>query len=372
MADPRDQDPNATPTPREEQVARNVGADPTDPHESPANPDNRISVSRRAADAENAQQIIENAPETLTGVKPGARPTSRMSQRRRVGKNVVEVQSTGHSWDGIEEYDNPLPRWWLWTFYATIVWSVGYVLAYPAIPLIHGSTQGFIGTTPRDEVAVDIKRFADANAPIQQKLASVELGTIKDDPELVNYTANAGRAVFNTWCVQCHQAGGAGASGYPALVDDDWLWGGTIDDIHTTILHGIRSPDDPDSRYSEMPRFGADGILDAAQIDQVTNYVLALAKLPHDTAKAEAGATVYADNCVACHMEDGTGDRAQGAPNLTDAVWLYTDNGQPTEARIRQIIHDGPFGVMPAWSQRLSEADIRAVASYVHSLGGGE
>ena len=121
-----------------------------------------------------------------------------------------------------------------------------------------------------------------------------------------------------------------------------------------------------------MPRFGADGILDAAQIDQVTNYVLALAKLPHDTAKAEAGATVYADNCVACHMEDGTGDRAQGAPNLTDAVWLYTDNGQPTEARIRQIIHDGPFGVMPAWSQRLSEADIRAVASYVHSLGGGE
>lgn len=372
MADPRDQDPNATPTPREEQVARNVGADPTDPHESPANPDNRISVSRRAADAENAQQIIENAPETLTGVKPGARPTSRMSQRRRVGKNVVEVQSTGHSWDGIEEYDNPLPRWWLWTFYATIVWSVGYVLAYPAIPLIHGSTQGFIGTTPRDEVAVDIKRFADANAPIQQKLASVELGTIKDDPELVNYTANAGRAVFNTWCVQCHQAGGAGASGYPALVDDDWLWGGTIDDIHTTILHGIRSPDDPDSRYSEMPRFGADGILDAAQIDQVTNYVLALAKLPHDTAKAEGGATVYADNCVACHMEDGTGDRAQGAPNLTDAVWLYTDNGQPTEARIRQIIHDGPFGVMPAWSQRLSEADIRAVASYVHSLGGGE
>ena len=372
MADPRDQDPNATPTPREEQVARNVGADPTDPHESPANPDNRISVSRRAADAENAQQIIENAPETLTGVKPGARPTSRMSQRRRVGKNVVEVQSTGHSWDGIEEYDNPLPRWWLWTFYATIVWSVGYVLAYPAIPLIHGSTQGFIGTTPRDEVAVDIKRFADANAPIQQKLASVELGTIKDDPELVNYTANAGRAVFNTWCVQCHQAGGAGASGYPALVDDDWLWGGTIDDIHTTILHGIRSPDDPDSRYSEMPRFGADGILDAAQIDQVTNHVLALAKLPHDTAKAEAGATVYADNCVACHMEDGTGDRAQGAPNLTDAVWLYSEQGRPTEARIRQIIHDGPFGVMPAWSQRLSEADIRAVASYVHSLGGGE
>ena len=294
------------------------------------------------------------------------------AQRRRVGKNVVEVQSTGHSWDGIEEYDNPLPRWWLWTFYATIIWAVGYVLAYPAIPLINGSTQGFIGTTPRDEVAVDIQRFADANAPIQQKLASVDLAEIRNDPELVNYTNNAGRAVFSTWCVQCHQAGGAGANGYPSLVDDDWLWGGTIDDIHTTILHGIRSPDDPDTRYSEMPRFGVDGLLDATQIDDVTNYVMSMSGLPHDAAKATAGQPVFAENCVACHGEDGTGDRAQGAPNLTNAVWLYNKGGAPDEATIRRIIHDGPFGVMPAWSKRLSEADIRAVAAYVHGLGGGE
>ena len=186
------------------------------------------------------------------------------------------------------------------------------MLAYPAIPLINGSTQGFIGTTPRDEVAVDIQRFADANAPIQQKLASVDLAEIRNDPELVNYTNNAGRAVFSTWCVQCHQAGGAGANGYPSLVDDDWLWGGTIDDIHTTILHGIRSPDDPDTRYSEMPRFGVDGLLDATQIDDVTNYVMSMSGLPHDAAKATAGQPVFAENCVACHGEDGTGDRAQG------------------------------------------------------------
>ena len=370
MADPRDENP--TPTPREAEVARNVGADPTDPHESPANPENRISVERRAADAENAEQILRNTPEQIIGAKPGARPQSRMSQRRRVGKQVVEVQSTGHSWDGIEEYDNPLPRWWLWTFYATIVWAIGYVLAYPAIPLITGSTQGFIGTTPRDEVAADIRRFDEANAAVETRLASADLTTVKDDPELLNYANNAGGAVFRTYCAQCHGAGAAGNPGYPNLLDNDWLWGGSIEDIHLTLLHGIRSPDDPDTRYSEMPRFGADGLLDNTQIDQVTHYVMSMAQMTHDPAKAEAGQPLFVDNCSACHMEDGTGDRAQGAPNLTDAVWLYNKDGQGDEATIRRIVHDGPFGVMPAWSKRLSEADIRAVATYVHGLGGGE
>ena len=366
MADPKDENP--TPTDRDREVAENLGVDPADPHESPANPDNRISVERRAADAEHAGQIIRNAPETLVGRKPHARTT----QRRRVGKNVVEVQSTGHSWDGIEEYDNPLPRWWLWTFYATIVWAVVYAMAYPAIPLIHGTTQGFLGTTPRDEVAADITRFNEANAPIEQAMVAADLDAIKDNPELVNFANNAGAAVFRTYCAQCHGAGAAGQSGYPNLIDDDWLWGGTMEDLHTTILHGIRSPTDPDTRYSEMPRFGVDGILDAQQIDDVTNYVMSLAQLDHDAAKAQAGAQVYTDNCVACHLEDGTGDRAQGAPNLTDAVWLYNVNGQPDEATIRRIIHDGPFGVMPAWSGRLSEAQIRAVTAFVHGQGGGE
>lgn len=372
MADPTDD----TPTPRERQVADNMGADIGDPHESPANPENRISVGRRAADAENAEQILRNAPEEITGPKhAGSRPQQprgRAGQRRGGSRIVTDARSTGHNWDGIEEYDNPLPRWWLWTFYATIVWALGYVIAYPAIPLIRDTTHGLLGGTPRDEVTAEIARFDAANGPIRDRLVAADLGAIKNDQELVSYTQNAGRAIFNTWCVQCHQAGGAGAAGYPTLVDDDWLWGGTIEDIHTTLQHGIRSPDDPDTRYSEMPKFGTDGILDDAQIDQVVNYVLSLGGTPHDQAKADAGRTIFADNCVACHGENGTGDRAQGAPNLTDAVWLYTRDGGPDAATIRRIVHDGPFGVMPAWAGRLSEADIRSVAAYVHGLGGGE
>lgn len=374
MADPTDEMP--TPTPRERQVAQNMGVDPADPHESPANPENRVEVGRRAADTENAEQILRNAPHEITGPKRDAggagRGRARTGQRRGGSRIVTEARSTGHNWDGIEEYDNPLPRWWLWTFYATIVWALGYVLAYPAIPLIRDSTHGFLGWTPRDQVAADIRRFDDANGPIRDKLVSVDLGSIRNDPQLASYTENAGRAIFNTWCVQCHQAGGAGASGYPTLADDDWLWGGTIEDIHTTLEHGIRSPVDPETRFSEMPKFGTDGLLDDGQIDQVVNYVLSLGRLPHDAAKAQAGQAIFADNCTACHGQDGTGDRAQGAPNLTDAVWLYTRDGAPDPATIRRIVHDGPYGVMPAWSGRLSEADIRSVAAYVHGLGGGE
>jgi|GEM_PF-44455 len=370
MADPKDENP--PPTPREREVAENIGADINDPHESPANPDNRISVDRRKADQENAEQIVANMPEVLTGVKPRSEREPRRKVTRRVGKKVVEVQSTGHSWDGIEEYDNPLPRWWLWTFYATIVWALGYVIAYPAVPLVNDFTKGLLGTTQRDDVEAELRRFDEANAPIETRLAAVDLTEISNDPELLNFATNAGGSIFRTYCAQCHGAGAAGNPGYPNLLDNDWLWGGTIEDIHLTLQHGIRSPDDPDTRYSEMPKFGVDGILDDRQIHQVTQHVLAIGNLPHDQAAAAEGAVVFEENCAACHMEDGTGDRSQGAPNLTDAVWLYNVNGQADEATIRRIIHDGPFGVMPAWSDRLSESDIRAVATYVHGLGGGE
>ena len=337
---------------------------PTDPHTDPANPDNRISLERQAADSEHAAKIAGEVPERG---QPDAPVAPRMRKPARGGL-VKEVGSTGHEWDGITEYDNPMPRWWLWTFYATIVWAIGYVIAYPAIPLVDRATKGLLGTDYRQEVAAEIDRFDQANAPIQTRLAEVDLNAIPNDPDLVNYATNAGGAIYRTWCAQCHGSGAAGARGYPNLLDNDWLWGGTLEDIHLTLTNGIRDPQDPDTRYSQMPAFGSDGILDRTQIAQVVNHVLALSEQPHDAALAAEGAQVYADNCAACHMEDGSGDRSQGAPNLADAITLYGDD----PATLTRIVSEGPYGVMPAWNSRLSEAEIRAVATYVHGLGGGE
>lgn len=279
-----------------------------------------------------------------------------------------EVPTTGHSWDGIEEYDNPMPRWWLWTFYATIVFGIGYTIAYPAWPLLNGATPGLLSHSTRADVAAEITRFDAANAPIEAKLVATDLTAIAADPELANYTQNAGASIFHTWCAQCHGSGAAGAVGYPNLLDNDWLWGGAIEDIHTTITHGIRNTTDADARYSEMPRFGADELLTKDQIHAVVQHVLAISGQEYDRALEAEGATIFAENCVSCHAEDGTGDRAQGAPNLTDAIWLYGGD----EATLTETVTNARFGVMPNWNARLSEAEIRAVASYVHSLGGGE
>jgi len=280
----------------------------------------------------------------------------------------ADPETTGHSWDGIEEFNNPLPRWWLWTFYLCIIWGIAYTIAYPAWPLVHGATQGLLGSDTRADVAAEITRYEEANAPIEAKLVETDLTAIAGDPELVNYTTNAGGAIFRTWCAQCHGSGAQGAVGYPNLLDNDWLWGGTIEDIHTTISHGIRNTTDDDARYSEMPRFGADELLEPEQIDQVVQYVMQISGQDHDAAMATEGAVVFADNCAACHAEDGTGDRFQGAPNLTDAIWLYGGD----QATLTETVTNARFGVMPAWTGRLSESDIRAVASWVHSRGGGE
>ena len=282
-----------------------------------------------------------------------------------------EVETTGHSWDGIEEYNNPLPKWWVYIFYACIVWAIGYSIAYPAWPGLKSSTAGMLGWSTRANVAADIEAAAAKNAEINDKLASVELASIDGDEALKGYAISAGSAVFKTWCAQCHGSGANGAEGYPSLIDNDWLWGGSIDDIHFTVTHGIRNEDDPDgeARYSEMPAFGRDELLEAAQIDEVTNFVMTLSgETPMDASKVEAGKVVFEDNCASCHMEDGTGDRAQGAPNLTDAIWLYGGDFDT----IKETVTNARFGVMPNWNTRLSEAQIRAVATYVHQLGGGE
>lgn len=285
-------------------------------------------------------------------------------------KEERQVKTTGHVWDGIEEYDNPMPRWWVWVFYATIVWGIGYTIAYPAWPLITQATPGLLGASTRADVAADIAAVDAANSAIKERLIAADLNGIGADPELAAFAERAGAAVFRTNCSTCHGSGAAGfeGKGYPNLLDDDWLWGGTMEDIHLTVAHGIRNTTDPDARYSQMPAYGVDGILDETQIAQVTEHVLAISGQDHDATAAAAGATLYAENCAACHMEDGSGDRTQGAPKLNDAIWLY---GGSREAII-ETVTQSRFGVMPGWNERLSEDEIRAVAFYVHSRGGGE
>ncbi|MGH1413713.1 MAG: cytochrome-c oxidase, cbb3-type subunit III [Pelagimonas sp.] len=284
-------------------------------------------------------------------------------------KDDLDYETTGHSWDGIREYNKPLPKWWVWTFYACIVWGIGYVIAYPAWPLINGATPGMLGYSTRGEVATEIARVEDQNAAINAKLAATELTEIAADAELNTYANNAGAAVFKTWCAQCHGSGAAGAKGYPNLLDDDWLWGGSIEAIHQTVSHGIRNETSDDARYSEMPAFGRDELLEKEEIVQIVNFVQLLSgDTPKDAVAAEAGKVLFEDNCSSCHAEDGTGDRDQGAPNLTDAIWLFGGGYDD----ILETVTNARFGVMPSWNTRLDEAEIRAVAAYVHGLGGGE
>jgi cytochrome c oxidase cbb3-type subunit III len=279
-----------------------------------------------------------------------------------------DPNTTGHSWDGIEEFDNPMPRWWLWTLYATIVWGIGYTILYPAWPMVSSATSGVLGWSTRGDVAAEIAAVEEANAPMNAKLEAAELTAISGDAEMGPYAVSVGSAVFKTWCAQCHGSGAAGAKGYPNLLDDDWLWGGSVEDIHHTISHGIRNEESDDARYSEMPAFGRDELLEKDEIDQVVNFVMSLSGDAQDPTQVAAGAVVFEDNCAACHMEDGTGDRSQGAPNLVDAIWLYGGD----YASLSQTVNNSRYGVMPAWNSRLTEAQLRAVSAYVHQLGGGE
>lgn len=281
--------------------------------------------------------------------------------------------TTGHEWDGIKEYDNPLPRWWVWVFYATIVWGIIYTIAYPAWPMINRATGGFLGYSTRANVAEDIASVDAQNADLNAALAEIELAALSEDESLHGYAVNMGNAVFKANCSQCHGAGAAGAYGFPNLQDDAWLWGGTIDEIAWTVAHGVRNEDSPDARWSEMPAFGRDGLLDGDQIEAVVHHVLAISGQEHDAALAETGATVYLDNCSSCHGDEGMGDEMLGAPNLTDAIWLYAGD----EETLTETITNSRFGVMPAWAAEwrqggLTTAEVNAVSAYVHQLGGGQ
>jgi cytochrome c oxidase cbb3-type subunit 3 len=277
------------------------------------------------------------------------------------------METTGHEWDGIKELNTPLPRWWLWTFYLTIIWGIGYVIAYPAWPMISGATPGVLGYSSRMDVKEDIAMAREAWSGLDQRIAAMELEEIQADQELATYAQAGGAAVFKTFCAQCHGAGAAGAMGYyPNLLDDDWIWGGDVEAIYQTIAHGVRWEEDDDTRLSQMPAFGDDELLTEEEIAAVTEYVRSLSGL--ENAATEEGATLFAENCAAGHGDEGLGVTELGAPNLADTIWLY---GGEREAIVATITHSRG-GIMPAWANRLSETQIKQVAIYVHELGGGE
>ncbi|MFO1116395.1 MAG: cytochrome-c oxidase, cbb3-type subunit III [Beijerinckiaceae bacterium] len=277
--------------------------------------------------------------------------------------------TTGHEWDGIAELNTPLPRWWLWTFYLTILWSLGYWVVYPSWPGLTGWANGMFNWNSRVAVEQDIKDLQTLRKPNMDKLAAANLGDIEKNPELLAIARASGAAAFANNCAPCHGAGGQGAKGYPNLNDDDWLWGGKLADIQTTLQHGIRWDADKATRSSMMPAFGKDGTLKADEIANVAQYVRSLSGLPNEgNADLVKGKKLFADNCAACHAEDGKGNQELGAPNLTDKIWLY---GSDTASIVNRI-NVGGGGVMPAWGDRLDPTTIKALTVYVHSLGGGK
>ena len=172
---------------------------------------------------------------------------------------ISNTETTGHDWDGIKELNTPLPRWWLLTFYACIVWALGYAIAYPAWPLISQATPGLLGYSSRGDVAAQIASAKAEQSGFLEKIKQLPLEDIRKDPALLQFATAGGAAAFRVNCVQCHGSGAAGGAGYPNLNDDDWIWGGKLDQIHTTLQHGIRTFTDADTRQSLMPSFGADG-----------------------------------------------------------------------------------------------------------------
>jgi cytochrome c oxidase cbb3-type subunit 3 len=277
------------------------------------------------------------------------------------------VATTGHEWDGIEELNKPLPKWWLWTFYACIIWSIGYWLLMPAWPLVSSYTRGYLGYSSRESVDVQLGEAKAAKAQFRDKIAASDLQAIVDDPELLQFALAGGEAAFGDNCAPCHGRGAQGFPGYPNLRDDSWLWGdGSLAAIHQTIMHGIRA-NDPKTRMNQMPAFGKTGALTEAQIGDVAEYVLSLSGRATDQDAAGRGSKVFAATCVACHGKDGKGNPEMGAPNLADELWLYGGD----KATIVEDLRNGRGGVMPNWGSRLDPETVKELAVYVHSLGGG-
>lgn len=270
-----------------------------------------------------------------------------MANRKRAvtGEDSTESKTTGHEYDGIEEYDNPLPRWWFWMFILTFVFSIGYLIIFPGM----GSWKGVGGWTSVGELRGHQQEAETVYAETYGVYSKMPIEEVAKNPDALKM----GFRLFSNNCAVCHGADGGGNPGFPNLTDKDWLYGGTPEKILETIVHG---------RKAAMPAWV--GVVGEEGVAEVAEYVLQLSGGEHDAAKAEAGAKLFTANCVACHGADGKGNQLVGAPNLTDKVWLY--GGEP--ATIRQSIRDGRNGVMPAQQDLLKEDRIHLLAAYVYSL----
>jgi cytochrome c oxidase cbb3-type subunit III len=277
------------------------------------------------------------------------------------------METTGHEWDGIKELDTPLPRWWLWIFYGSIVVAIIYWILMPAWPGVHSYTHGILHDSARADVVKDLAGLRAQRAAEASRLSTASLETIEKDPQLQAYALAVGQSIFGDNCAQCHGTGGTGGKGYPNLRDDVWLWGGSLEDIQRTITYGVRA-DDPNTRFSQMPAFGRDQLLQPAQIADLTEYVVALSHRKADPAAVARAAPVFQANCIACHGPQGLGNQQFGAPNLTDADWLYGKD----RASIHDQIWNGHGGVMPAWGHRFDANTIKALTVYIHANAGGK
>ncbi len=281
--------------------------------------------------------------------------------------DVTGRPTTGHAWDGIKELNTPLPSWWLYVFYATIVFSIGYWVIYPAWPSLTGYTPGLLGTTARGQLSDQMAAAARMRGPWIEKISRQTTEQVAADPALLAYSIAGGRAIFAGNCAPCHGAGGQGAPGIPVLADDEWLWGGDIVNIERSLRYGIRGTH-PDARRSEMPRFVVDELLTPAQAADVGAHVVSLAGESDDADAAARGAAIFTEQCAVCHGDTGNGDMELGAPDLTDKIWLYGGASANIIAQISKPRH----GVMPAWEGRLDDASLKMLSIYVHSLGGGQ